>query len=804
MTPRPLGPLVDIVEQTGGELEQLVEDGAKPHVLLGAFLRELGVRRPTVAVLEDVHWADEATLDLLSLLGRRIEATPALVVATFRDDELGRAHPLRIVLGDLATCSAVGRQRLQPLSQDAVRELAAPRSVDPEELYRKTAGNPFFVAEVLAAGAADIPATVRDAVLARAARLSPAARDLLDPVAVVPARAELWLLEAVAAERLSRLAECLASGMLVEEHGLVGFRHELARLAVEESIAPQRRVALHRAVLRALAAPPGGAPDLARLSHHAEQAGDAEAVLEYSPAAGARAAHLSSHREAATQYGRALRFADTLGLSERADLLERRSLECYLSAEQEDGLEARQRALDCYRELGDRRKEGDQLRWLSRVLWMLGRNPEAEDVGREAVEVLEQLPPGHELGLAYGNLAQLFALTQNTDGALLWGRRALALGERLDDTEVLVQALIYVGVAEQRAGSNDGTAKLERSLELALGAGLEMHAARAFINLGAVALMMRRYARADRYLDAGIEYCVEHDIELGRLNMVANRARSDLDQGRWTEAADRAAEALRQPRTPLVARPTLLIVLGLVRARRGDPECWPPLDEALELALPTGELQQIAPVAAARAEAHWLDGDPKAVREETDAALELAGRLRDPSTVGELACWRRRAGIAEEAPADAAEPFALELKGEWARAAGQWTEFGCPYEAALALAAADDEETLRRSFSELQRLDARPAAAIVARQLRERGVRGLKRGPRPASRQNPADLTPRELEVLTLVSQGLRNREIADRLFLSAKTVDHHVSAILQKLGVASRGQAAAEATRLGLLAEEG
>ena len=244
-------------------------------------------------------------------------------------------------------------------------------------------------------------------------------------------------------------------------------------------------------------------------------------------------------------------------------------------------------------------------------------------------------------------------------------------------------------------------------------------------------------------------------------------------------------------------------MLGLVRARRGDPEVWPPLDEALALAEPTGELPRIAPVAAARAEAAWLEGEHEAVAEATEAALDFAVRRR--ASVGDRRA--RLLALAGGDPGgdstDAAEPYALQMRGEWARAATLWTEIGCPYEAALALADADDDDALRRALAEFQRLGARPAEAIVARRLRKRGARALPRGPRPATRKNPANLTARELEVLALVAQGLRNAEIAERLFLAPKTVDSHVSAILRKLSVPTRGHASAEAVRLGLAGQD-
>jgi DNA-binding CsgD family transcriptional regulator len=321
-------------------------------------------------------------------------------------------------------------------------------------------------------------------------------------------------------------------------------------------------------------------------------------------------------------------------------------------------------------------------------------------------------------------------------------------------------------------------------------------------NLAEGALRHRSYALADGYLEAGLEYCTEHGVDVHRLYLLAWRAWAELDQGRWTEAVDSGSLVLHEPCVSTFPRTLALVVFGLVRARRGDPDVWPPLDEALALAEPTGELPRIAPVAAARAEAAWLEGEWNTVAEATEAALALAVRMRSSWLIGDLAHWRWRAGVQEETPPGAAEPYALEIAGEWAGAAELWTELGCPYEAALALAGADDDDALRRALDGLQRLGARPAAAIVARRLRERGARGLPRGPRPATRANPANLTPREVEVLGLVAQGLRNVEIAGRLFLSEKTVDHHVSAILRKLGVRTRGQASAESVRLGLSAQ--
>src|SRR6266511_2568999 len=792
-TPRPLGPLLVVAEDAGGDLEELAANGGMPHEVVTALVHELRARAPTVFVLEDVHWADEATLDVLRLLARRVETVPALIVASYRDDGLDRAHPLRIVLGELVTSQPVTRLKLAALSPAAVAQLAEPQGVDADELYRKTSGNPFFVVEALAAQAAEIPDTVRDAIFARAARLSPPAKRLLEAVAVVPPQAELWLLEALAGEAIDGLDECLTSGMLTFEPAGVAFRHELARLAVEESIAPNRRIDLHRQALAALADPAGGARDLARLAHHAEAAGDIDAVLRFAPAAAARAASLGAHRESAAQYARALRFGDLLPAAERAELLERRSRECFLTDQYDEGIAALAHALQCRRTVGDTLKEGEALHRLSEFLWCPGRTAEAERSARDAVGLLERVSPGRELASAYANLAAICAAAARSEEAIAWAGRPLDLAERLDDTEIAVHALATIAACE---GDYE---KLEQSLERAQRAVLAVQVGRAFNLAGGGAVESRRHPLANMSLDQGITYCCERGLELFRLYLLASRARSELNQGRWSEAADSAASVLRVPRTSTTPRIGSLVVLALVRARRGDPELWPLLDEAWTLAEPTGELPRLGPIAAARAEAAWLEDNRDAVAAATKAALPLAQQRKAGWLIGELAYWRWRAGIREDVPLGAAEPYALSIRGDWRRAAELWRKIGCPYEAALALADADDDAALRRALEELHRLGAQAAAAIVARRLRERGARGLPRGPRPATQKNPANLTAREVEVLGLVAQGLRNAEIAERLVLSERTIDHHVSAILRKLDVRTRAEASAKAVRLGL-----
>jgi ATP/maltotriose-dependent transcriptional regulator MalT len=797
-TPRALGPFIDVAETVGGELAELVERGGRPHEVLSALAREIANASPAVLVLEDLHWADEATLDVLRLLGRRIGGIRALVIATYRDDELDALHPLRVVLGELARARAVETLELGRLSPDAVAALAEPYEVDAEELYRHTGGNPFFVSEALAAGTKEVPSTVRDAVLARAALLDDPARTLLQALTVTPPAAEMDVLRAITGGAIEGLDECIGSGMVVPAGRGVAFRHELGRLVIEESMAPDRRVALHARALQALS----DSADHARLAHHADAAGDAVAVLRFAPEAARDASALGAHRESAAQYARALRFAETLAPEERAELLEQRAYECMLADQSAEAIAALKSAIRMRNDLGDVRAEAAALQLLSNVLWCPGYVVDAAAAAQQAVALVEAPEPGRELVMACSRVSQLSMDAEDVDDAVAWGTRALAHAEALDEPEIAMHALNSVGTARFLDGDSTGREQLERSLALATEARLEEHVGRAMTHLVWVTRRQRAFDLAYTYLEPALQYTSERGLELWRGYLLAYRAQMELDLGRWAEAVDTAALILREPRRSRIPQIIALTVVGRVRARHGDPEVWPPLAEALSLAERGEELQASEPVAAARAEAAWLQGDHEGVDRATAATLTLARLRRSRWIVAELAAWRRRAGIVDQLSDDeTAGPYALEVAGDWSGAATSWRKSGCDYEAAIALAHSEDEDNLRRSLDELQALGARPAAAIVARRLRERGTRDLPRGPRPKTRANPAGLTTREVEVLALLATGLRNAEIAERLVVSTKTIDHHVSAILRKLNVRTRGEAAATASRLRLTA---
>ncbi len=794
--PRPLGPVLDMAHQGTASLTRALEGDIDRPRLFAELLRLLQTSS-WILIFEDCHWADEATRDLLKFLGRRMAHTRSLVLITYRDDEVDATHPLRTVLGELATTGALHRLPLAPLSEAAVRSLSQGTDLDPADLHRRTGGNPFFVAEMLATGRDALPLNLQDAVLARAAKLNPEERRALEAAAVMGSRIDPQQLAEVAGNTAESLAACLTTGVLVQAENGVAFRHELGREAVLAGMSPGRRVEWHRRILEVHRAQPPRPDDLAMLAHHAEAVGDRKAVLTYAPAAARRAAAMKSHREAGDQYARALRFAGELSDRDRAELLEARAFEGYLTNQIEAAVTARSEALQLWKRMGELEKVGETLRWLSRLNWFLGRRAEADACAAEALTVLTPLPAGLQLALAQSNLSQLHMLEGRVAEAVTWGSQAIKLAEQLGAKEVLAHALNNVGTARSQAGDREGLPLLERSLRLSLELGLEEHAARAYTNLSSISVGGRVLPEGRRWLEAGLAYTRDHDLDSWTLYMSGWLSVCEFWQGRWDAAASIAEDLLRHPRTAAASRIQPLIILGRIRVRRGDPQAAEALDEALDLAQGMGELQRLGPVSAARAEATWLAGNLEGTRAEAEGTYALALERGDPWMTGELGSWLWRVGALTEPPIGAAEPYALGMRGLALESAQAWASLGCPYEQAMALSESTEPSVQLEALTQLESLGARPLADRIARHLRALGIRDLPRRPRASTLANPSGLTPREIEVLRLVADGLRNADIAERLFVSPKTVDHHVSALLSKLNARGRAELAGRAGEL-------
>jgi DNA-binding CsgD family transcriptional regulator/tetratricopeptide (TPR) repeat protein len=788
-TPRPLGPLHDMAAALGGELVDLLATDSNPSKIFSAVLEELQ-RVPSIIVFEDVHWADEATLDLLRFIGRRISSAPALLVLTYRDDELGLQHPLRIVLGRMVSSAATHRIFLPPLSQQAVDALVGTRGMDANALHQRTGGNPFYITEVLASEGDGIPTTVRDAVLARAARLSPPGRSVLETAAVIGLRVEPRLLAEVTGAEAHGVEECLAVGMLRGQGEVLAFRHELERETILGTISPLRKYALHQRVLDALRSVPEPRWDLARLAHHAQASGDRQAVIEFAPGAARRASAAGAHREAVALYALMLRFAEDLEPADHALLLETYSRECNLVEQLSRAIAALQEALDIWRVLKNHQKQGAALAALTILLRNNGRNADAEQANQAAIKLLEPLSSSRELGMAYRARATLRLANRDYVEAITWGEKAIALAERSDDLFVQAMAHVAVGSAVMFQDYQRGCSYLERRLEVERETGQAIYIANIYTYLGACSVELYQFRKATQYLEAGLDYVSDRVLDIFRRVMLAWQSLALIHLGRWSDASEVLAQLLQSPAGSALRRIPALVALGRLRTRQGDPGAHDALEEALQFAGGTGTLPHLSNVHAARAEAAWLAGDRARTLEEAQAAYDLAVSKRHPWFTGELSFWRWRAGETVEVQDWMARPFRLQITGDWQAAAAEWERLGCPYEQARALADGDYEAQVA-ALSIFANLGAAPAEGALRQKLLAAGVAKVPRKPRTSTRDNPFGLTNRQVDVLSLLIEGLSNAEIASRLHISPKTADHHVSAVLAKLDVRSRDAAA-------------
>ena len=803
LTPSALGPLDDIVRELGSDLSKELLEGGRTSSIFARFLEILTrLPRPVMLVIEDIHWADEATIDLVKYLGRRLDGSRVLMIVTLRDDEVQRHDGLRLLLGDLATTRNVARVELARLSREAVASLAGGRVTDIDGLLRSTGGNPFFVTEVIASPAAEVPTTVRDAVLGRIARLGVEGRRLLDLAAVVGARVEYELLEAVAGSAGEGLSDCLSLGILQDVgHGLA-FRHELARNAVLEAIDPLRRRAISRQVLAAAVGAGFVQKGLtARLAHYAECAGSAPDVILYGTAAGGTASSLGAHREAAAHYRSVLRFSDGRDNADRARTFADYARECAVLDRLPEAIEAYREAVALWADAGDAARQAEALSLLAWPLVRHGANAEADEVAGQAIALLEPLGPSGELANAYRTQAHLRMLDRDCGAAVAIGGKAIDMAEALGDMSTLAQAEMVVGAAKLVTDDMEGRAHLDRCIEIARAGGLHEVVALARMNIGTSYGEQYRFAEAEAELLDGIAFARDHDLDHSGHYMASWLALTHMFQGRWDEASAICAELLAQPNLAAISRIMALVALGRIRVRRGDPGARDVLDEALLLARQTSTLQRLAPVHAARAELAWFAGDPEQAAAEAARVIELAQRRRHVWHTGEMLFWRHSAGESVPNVDWIAAPYARQIAGGWDQAAALWQERGCPFEEARALAEGDVPARLR-ALEIFDGLGAGPAASFLRRDLRSIGMRRIPRGPRTSTRSNPFGLTNREVTILGHVVEGRTNAEIGDVLCISPKTVDHHVSSILSKLGASSRREAAEIARRESLASQ--
>jgi DNA-binding CsgD family transcriptional regulator/tetratricopeptide (TPR) repeat protein len=789
-TPRPLSPLYDFAADSRAGLDDLVAPDRETMEVFQQVLDRLrNTIQPIVMVIEDIHWADEGTLDFLRFIGRRVADSKATVICTYRDDEVGPDHPLRAVLGQLIPLESTHRLAVPPLSIAAIRTLAGERAADAEDLMRLTDGNAFFVTELLATGEGT-PHTVQEAVLSRVVRLDPSPRRVVEAVSIAPRSLDVEQASALVGATTAHIDTALAAGVLVGDGRVLRFRHELARSAVEDSLPLARRLELHQRMLRLL--DEEHSPDLARLAHHAVRAGEPHLVVEYAPAAAGEAVERGARKEAIALYEAALEHSDLLGPDQAADIHLAVGVEGLVVDRDEDALSHIDLAVDHYRTTGQTEKLAEALGRETSALWGLNRRDEASASLNEAFEILRPLGPTEILAKTLYRISHQEMLARHVEPAQKAIDEASEIAELVGSEEVRWLVEMMKGTIAIVLGEADrGADILEKVTARARSDGDHRNVATGLGMLGSGGGEARLYSRALPALLRGVEQGLATDEDYSVAYNRAWLARIAFEQGNWDDAVAYAELVQRTtPQTSGIAILTATTALGRVRVRRGDPGAVQTLDEMVDLGR-LHEIQHAWNAVCGRAEHFWLRGEPErgigALREAYERTLDTDSEWAR----GEVGFWMWRLGEIDVPPRGAAEPFALHMTGNWRASADAWAEIGCPYEVALALSDGD-QKALIESLQILDALGARPMADRIRRQLREMGVDSIPRGPTKATLANPAGLTTRQLEVLELVVEGLSNGEIAEELFVSKKTVEHHISAIYSKLGVDSRARAIA------------
>ncbi len=800
-TPHPLAPLLDMAREAQPRFAAHL-NGPRP-ALFDAVLDDLRLApAPVIVVVEDAHWADDATLDWLKFLGRRIERTKALLLISYRDDEVTAAHPLRRVLGDLPPQARI-RLDLLRLTPAGVGELARRVGGRADGVHEATRGNAFFATEMLRDTSVPrlaVPRSVQDVVLARYARLPAQVQALLQTVAVVPGRAERWLVDALLAPSAHDVDAALASGLLVAEGATLGYRHELGRRAVETSLSTPAAQGLHRRVLAALAEPNRETAP-ARLVHHAVAADEHDGVTRHAPRAAVEATQRGAYREAGRQWRLALQLGRPQDDAQLLHWLDRFALIASVNAWPAEALDALRRLEAKCREIGDLAAAAMHLARQASPLSTLLRHPDASAVVAQAVAQVDALPASGSKAHVWSMQCYQSMLDRDCALSIHWGRRAIEMATAVDEPMALDRALLCTGAAllfvDIAAGREMLLALGDRRRKAGQWQGVTV--VLGMIGSGCGELML--LAEAEGYLSECVSLCEARDWDHDYAR--AWLALCRMGRGRWDAAAADAEQVLQNVAQADMSRLMALLALARVRLRRGDPGADALLDEALEMGGASGTLQRLAPAACARAEAAFARGDKLAVVREVDRALPLARAKGHPWFVGELNYWLWRVGAIEAATEGCAMPYALEMTGRWREAAEAWQALGCPYECARALGLGD-AAAQQEALAAFVGLGALPAAQAQRDRLRDAGVRGLARGARRTTRGRPFGLTTRELQVLELLCEGLRNAEIADRLSRSVRTVDHHLAAVFAKLGVDSRLTAIQAAQRAGLTAQSG
>jgi DNA-binding CsgD family transcriptional regulator/tetratricopeptide (TPR) repeat protein len=792
LTCRTYGPLRDVARSAGGQLAAAIDSSDTPAVMEAAHELLSDPLRPTALILEDVHWADDATLDVVRFLGRRIRRLPAVLVLTYRPDELESDHPLHSVLGAFPS-GGVRRVHPRPLSARAITELLAGTDLDVEEVRGLTGGNPFYVSELARHPGDRLPASVADAVVGRLHRLPVRTQQAVGLVAVQPRALPLpQVLELVGT--VTDLAAAESHGLLTVADGLVGFRHELLRRAVLESLPAAIRIAHHETTLEHLLADVRRVDGNAAILHHAVEAGRGDIVARVGPTVARVAFDAGAHLQAVAHQDHVLRYEQLVDPEDLAWLFVERSWSLYNLHRFEEAVTAAERSIAAYDALGDRQMRCRMTLTRSRMLYIANRVGEAFEALAEAEALLPGCDPYVRAEFLSNRLA-LLQLTDAYDEVLEGAGAALAAARAVDRMDLVAHVENYAGCAMAMCGDfGAGIDRVRRARRIAEEGGWIEATARAHTNLVELLVQARRWNEADAAVAAALTHYERHDFRAHRYNTIGQRAFVAILQGRWSAAEQALAEVEVPVRGAGVLGAIWATARALLAVRTGSEDAEEALAVAWEPATSSGSAQYIVPVAIAAIERAWMLDQPEEADPFVAPALTVSrGWWR------ELLLWRLR--LVRQLPSDQTiglEPERTSLAGDWRGAAVQWRDLQMPFELGIELLQSGDLEAMQEAVGVFDGLGAGPAARLARRRLRDAGVRHLPRPPRASTRAHPAGLTERQAEVLAFLTEGLTNAEIAARLVVSVRTVDHHVAAILQKLGVATRQEAAALAAASG------
>ncbi len=800
-TPRPLAPLYDVALQMKDDWTEKIHSISSRSELFTNFLQALSLKNlPIVLVFEDIHWAGEATLDFIKFLSRRISHIPCLFILTYRDNDFDKMHPMANIIGDLVP-GTFSLFMLTPLSKPAVQKMAEEKGFDGEDVFSLTGGIPFYVNEILADRSTRVPDNVRNLILSIYNRQEEQTKIIWQLLSVIPEGLELTRLPTLNPSWIREIEKSLSQKNLIIRENKIFFKHELFRRTVEGSLSHFKRIELNKLILELYLKIFEKEKEVERIVHYAKNANENELVIQYAPVAAKQAACVGSHIEASKLYLTVIQYSTKKEAGELATFYEDYAYECYLTNQIKNAIIYQEKALKKRKEKNEIEETANNLRLLSRFWWFEGDRKKAESFGEEAIEILEKQSTSKTKAMAYSNMAQLKSSLDKTDECIFWGEKAIAIAREIKDEEILSETLNNMGstLLLNPTTKEKGLALLQQSLSIALRNSYHEYVGRAYLNLGTNGVTLKDYVFAKKFLEKGIQYCEERDMDSMKLYMLVSMSRLHLDTGNWPEAYYIADNLLKKENLPAIIKIGALIVIGTIKIRRCDQDALPLLMEAKMMAFKTTELQRIAPVFLALLEYEWISGisyfENKVLSDTVDRMIEL----RKFSKKSKLYFWLRKTGksclILQGEPAYK-ESSLKEMSPEEIE---YWQNIDAPYEKALILSEGNEEQK-RKALSILGQFGADAVCKKIKLEMRASGITKISRGLRESTKTNPAQLTNRELDILALVKEGFQNKEIAGHLFISPKTVDHHISSILFKLDVNSRTKAVAEAAKLEIL----